>query len=158
MKADVHDPDSMSSALAGSSVILSGLGIAGGDDPGALAAGARSVIAARPRLVVWLGAYGTGRSAPAAGVLTRNLLRMLGPQLADKVAADTIVLDAGGIVFHAGPLSNGALSATRRAVGLDRAPRRPFPARVSRATVAALMLDEAENPGEPGTIRIPLQR
>jgi hypothetical protein len=33
-----------------------------------------------------------------------------------------------------------------------------FPARVSRATVAAAMLDEAETPRFPGVIAVPLER
>ena len=36
-----------------------------------------------------------------------------------------------------GPLTDGPLSPTRRAVGLDAYPGRLFPAKVSRATVAA---------------------
>jgi uncharacterized protein len=53
---------------------------------------------------------------------------------------------------------NRALSLRRRTVGLDAYPRRLFPAKVSRATVAAAMLDEAESPRWPGTIAIPLER
>lgn len=85
-------------------------------------------------------------------------MRLLGGALADKVAADVSILDTGGTVFHAGPLSNGPLSSARRTVGLDEVPKRFFPARVSRATVAAAMLDEAENPARAGTIAIPLER
>jgi myo-inositol-1(or 4)-monophosphatase len=54
--------------------------------------------------------------------------------------------------------ANGPVSPTRRTVGLDASPRRLFPARVSRATVAAAMLDEAESPRYAGTIAIPLER
>jgi hypothetical protein len=43
-------------------------------------------------------------------------------------------------------------------VGLDAYPRRLFPASVSRATVAAAMLDEAESPRYAGAIAIPLER
>ncbi|HEY4460714.1 MAG TPA: NAD(P)-dependent oxidoreductase, partial [Pseudonocardiaceae bacterium] len=116
------------------------------------------VIAAQPDRIIWLGAFGTGASASAAGPVTRALLRMLGAELADKVTADTAVLDAGGTVFHAGPLSAKPLSPTRQTVGLSQAPRRLFPARVSRATVAAAMLDEAEQPQHVGSIAIPLSR
>jgi hypothetical protein len=154
--ADVRDPDSIAAALHGSTTVLSGLGIAGGDKPGALTAGARAVVAARPDRIIWLGAFGTGASASAAGPLTRTLLRMLGAELADKVAADTAVLEAGGTVFHAGPLATRPASPTRRTVGLAEAPRRLFPARVGRATVAAAMLDEAEQPRHAATIAIPL--
>jgi hypothetical protein len=86
------------------------------------------------------------------------MLRMLGAELADKVTADTAVLDAGGAVFHAGMLSTRPTSPTRRTVGLSQAPQRLFPARVSRATVAAAMLDEAEEPHHAGAIAIPLER
>ena len=68
------------------------------------------------------------------------------------------VLRAGGTVFHAGPLTNGPLSPDRRTVGLDAYPRRLFPASVSRATVAAAMLDEAEAPRYAGTIAVPRER
>jgi uncharacterized protein len=156
--ADVRDPRSIAAALTGQKIVLSGLGNAGGDKPGVLTAGARAVVAAQPQQVIWLGAYGTGPSARAAGAATRTLLKMLGAELADKVTADAAVLAAGGTVFHAGPLSAGPLSATRRTVGLDKTPKRIFPARVSRATVAAAMLDEAENPAYPGAVAIPLER
>ncbi|HEY2701122.1 MAG TPA: NAD(P)-binding oxidoreductase [Pseudonocardiaceae bacterium] len=156
--ADVRDPAAIAAALRGSSTVLSGLGIAGGDQPGALTAGARAVIAAKPDRIIWLGAFGTGGSAPVAGPVTRALLRMLGAELADKVTADAAVLDAGGTVFHAGLLSTRPLSPTRRTVGLSQAPRRLFPARVSRATVAAAMLDEAEQPRHAGSIAVPLER
>src|SRR5690348_16795225 len=49
--ADVRDPQSIAAALAGRKIVLSGLGIASGDRPGALTAGARAVVAARPERV-----------------------------------------------------------------------------------------------------------
>jgi hypothetical protein len=156
--ADVHDEATIAAALLDADVVLSGLGIASGDKPGALAAGARAVVAARPKRIIWLGAIGTGASAQAAGWATRNLLRLMGAELTDKVTADTAVLAADGTVFHAGPLSNGPLIPTRRTVGLDGVPKRFFPARVSRATVAAAMLDEAEAPRFAGTTAVPLDR
>ena len=156
--ADVHDEATIAAALLDADAVLSGLGIASGDKPGALAAGARAVVAAQPKRIIWLGAFGTGASAQAAGWATRNLLRLMGAELTDKVTADTAVLAADGTVFHAGPLSNGPLSPTRRTVGLDGVPKRFFPARVSRATVAAAMLDEAEAPRFAGTTAVPLDR
>jgi putative NADH-flavin reductase len=156
--ADVFDPDSVQAALHDRPVVLSGLGVADGDPPGTLTAGARAVTAARPDRIVWLGAVGTGASAPAGGWLVRTMFRAMGAKLIDKVTADTIVLDAGGTVFHAGPLGDGPVSPTRRTAGLDAAPGRLFPARVSRATVAAAMLDEAEHPQFAGTIALPLER
>jgi hypothetical protein len=155
--ADVRDPDGIAAALRGRGIVLSALGVAKGDRPGVLTAGARAVTAAGPGRIVWLGAFGTGPSAAAAGPLTRILLRML-PDRTDKKTADAIIHDAGGTVFHAGPLSDGPPGPFRRTVGLAEAPRRLFPARVSRATVAAAMLDEAESPGYAGGIAVPLQR
>lgn len=116
------------------------------------------MVDAAPARILWLGAYGTGPSAAAAGLLTRTVLRFLGDELTDKVAADSLVLQAGGTVFHAGPLADGPISADRRTIGLDAAPRRPFPARVTRATVAAAMLDEAENPQFAAQLALPLPR
>ena len=156
--ADVRNPDSMKAALRDSEVVLSGLGVADGDPPGTLTAGARSVTEAQPQRIVWLGAIGTGPSAQAGGLLVRSLFRAMRAKLEDKVAADAIVLRAGGAVFHAGPLGTGPLSPGRRTVGLDAYPRRIFPAGVTRATVAAAMLDEAESPRYQGAIAIPLER
>ena len=158
VRGDVRDPGSISAALRESHVVLSGLGVADGDPPGTLTAGARAVTAAHPERVVWLGAVGTGASAAAGGWLVRTMFRAMGAKLTDKVAADTIVLDVGGTVFHAGPLGDGPVSPTRRTAGLAAAPRRLFPARVSRATVAAAMLDEAEHPRFAGLIALPLER
>jgi hypothetical protein len=153
----VRDPEAIAAALKGSEIVLSGLGVAEGDKPGVLTAGARAVVAADPGRIIWLGAFGTGPSAAAAGFATRTLLKAMGDRLADKVAADAAVIEAGGTVFHAGPLSDGPPSPTARTVGLAAAPKRLFPARVSRATVAAAMLDEAEKPRFPGAIAIPLE-
>jgi uncharacterized protein len=156
--ADVRDPDAMKAALRDSQVVLSGLGVAKGDPAGTLTAGARAVTAAHPQRIIWLGAIGTGASAPAGGLLVRAMFRAMRAKRDDKVTADTTVLRAGGTVFHAGPLTDGPLSPTRRTVGLDAYPRRLFPASVSRATVASLMLDEAESPRYAGAIAIPLKR
>jgi hypothetical protein len=156
--ADVRDPDSIKAALRDSDTVLSGLGVTDGDRPGTLTAGARAVTEARPQRIVWLGAIGTGLSAQAGGLLVRSMFRAMRAKLDDKVTADTMVLRAGGTVFHAGPLTSGPLSPDRRTVGLDAYPRRLFPARVSRATVAAAMLDEAEAPRYAGTIAVPRER
>ena len=156
--ADVRDPDSIKAALRDSDTVLSGLGVTDGDRPGTLTAGARAVTEARPQRIVWLGAIGTGLSAQAGGLLVRSMFRAMRAKLDDKVTADTMVLRAGGTVFHAGPLTSGPLSPDRRTVGLDAYPRRLFPASVSRATVAAAMLDEAEAPRYAGTIAVPRER
>jgi uncharacterized protein YbjT (DUF2867 family) len=156
--ADVHNPQSIAAALAGRKTVLSALGNTGRDKPGVLTAGAQAVVAAHPHQAIWLGAFGTGPSARAAGALTRTLLKLMGDELLDKLTADATILNATGTVFHAGPLSNRPLSPTRRTVKLNEAPKRFFPARVSRATVAAAMLDEAETPTHPGAVAIPLDR
>ena len=153
--ADVNSPETIASVIGAGSVILSGLGT---DRPGVLAAGAKAVIAAGPRHIVWLGAYGTGRSAEAAGEASRVLGPLLGDRLADKVEADTAVLDFGGTVFHAGFLDDGPESTERRTVGLMDAPILDLTAKISRATVAAAMLDEAETPRFAGSIAVPLSR
>jgi uncharacterized protein len=156
--ADVRDPDAMKTALRGSQVVLSGLGVAKGDPAGTLTAGARAVTEAGPERIIWLGAIGTGRSGQAGGLIVRSVFRAMRATLDDKVTADTMVLRDGGTVFHAGPLTNGPLSPSRRTVGLDAYPGRLFPASVSRATVAAAMLNEAESPRYRGAIAIPLER
>ncbi|WP_067499616.1 NAD(P)-dependent oxidoreductase [Actinoplanes sp. TFC3] len=156
--ADVRDRGAIAEALDAQEVVLSGLGNVRGAAPGVLTAGARAVIAAKPQRIIWLGAFGTGPSAAAAGAVTRLLLKMLGDEVADKVAADRAVLDAGGTVFHAGPLFNGPLSSTVHTVGLAAAPKRLIPARISRASVAAAMLTEAEEPAFAGAVAVPVNQ
>jgi hypothetical protein len=53
-------------------------------------------------------------------------------------------------------LDDGPESTNRRTVGLEAAPPFDLGARVSRETVAAAMLDEAEVPRFPGTVALPL--
>lgn len=118
------------------------------------------MLASGSQRIIWLGAFGTGASAQAAGWATRKLVHtFLRSELSDKITADTMILRAGGTVFHAGPLTNGPLSDTRRTVDLASVPRRLFlPSRISRATVAAAMLDEAAAPRYAGTTAVPLER
>jgi uncharacterized protein len=134
-------------------VVLSGLGT---DRAGVLTAGAKAVVAAGPGRVIWLGAYGTGASAETAGEASAKLGDLLGDRLADKVDADTAILDAGGTVFHARLLDDGPLSPAWSTVGLADAPPLTFTEKISRATVAAAMLDEAETPRFTGTVAVPL--
>ncbi|MET8757075.1 NAD(P)-binding oxidoreductase [Lentzea sp. NPDC004782] len=150
---DVSDPASIAAAVDTDSVVLSGLGT---DVAGVLFDGAKAVIAAEPKRIIWLGAYGTGASAEAAGEGAAVLWKLMGDRIPDKIAADNAVLAAGGTVFHAGVLSDGPESPGRRTVGLDAAPPFDLGAAVSRETVAAAMLDEAENPRFPGVIALPL--
>jgi uncharacterized protein len=156
-RGDVHDAASVAAAIAPESVVVSGLGVASKNEAGTLTAGARAVVAAHPARIVWLGAIGTGRSAGSVGRLTARLLRAgLGAEYDDKVTADTIVLGAGGIVLHSGPLSDKADDPGTRALPVSAAGRRFFPHRTPRATIARLMLDEAESPVHPGELIIPL--
>jgi uncharacterized protein YbjT (DUF2867 family) len=150
---DVREAASIAAVVDGDSVVLSALGT---DRAGTLEVGARAVVAAGPQRIIWLGAYGTGRSAAVAGAGANVLADVLGDRLADKVRADDTVLAAGGTVFHAGLLTEGPESPSRRTVGLDAAPPLDLGAKVSRDTVAAAMLDEAEAPTFPGTVAIPL--
>ncbi len=150
---DVNDAAGIAAVVDEGSVVLSGLGT---DRAGTLLAGARAVVAAGPRRVIWLGAYGTGRSAGVAGEGAGMLAAVLGERLADKVEADDTVLAAGGTVFHAGMLADGPVSPGRRTVGLAAAPVFDLGAQVSRETVAAAMLDEAETPAFPGAVALPL--
>ncbi len=163
---DVTDRDSVVRALTDVDVdvdvVVSGLGVAkGGAHPGTLLAGAQALTTAqaqRPALgIVWLGAFGTGQSAGPAGPLVRALLVVaLGAERSDKANADAVALAAGASVLHPGPLTNKPLSPTRSTVALADLPRRLFPRTVARATVAAAMLDEAENPRHRGHIAVPL--
>jgi uncharacterized protein len=155
---DVFDPASIARAIDADAIVLSGLGLSKGGRPGVLEAGAAAVIAAGPQRIIWLGAFGTGLSADASGRLTRAILGLaLKSELGDKVAADTAVLRAGGTVFHAGPLSNAGLEVLRHTAALASVPRRIFPARVSRSTVAAAMLDEAESVSATAGVVVPLK-
>lgn len=159
VRVDLTEPNALHAALDPHTILLSGLGIARGEQPGALLAGARAAVSANVARVIWLGALGTGSSASAGGWLVRCLLGLfLHRQLPDKIAADAAVLSAGGTVFHAGPLSDGVMSDERRTVSLSAKPWRIFPAGVSRSTVAAAMLDEAERPRFRGAIAVPLAR
>lgn len=150
---DVNDPASIAAAVDADSVVLSALGT---DRAGTLLAGAKAVLAAGPRRIIWLGAYGTGPSADAAGEGASILVQLLGDRLPDKVAADNTLLAAGATVFHAGVLDDGPESPARRTVGLGTPPPFDLTARVTRDTVAAAMIDEAESPRFPAAVAIPL--
>jgi uncharacterized protein len=154
--ADVRDPESIAKALAGSTIVVSGLGVSANEKPGVLTAGARAVVAAAPERIVWLGALGIGTSARAAGAFTRLLIGLfLRAERADKTEADATVLAAGGTVFHTAILTGGPRGDRYRTLELDQVPRAFLPPRISRATVAAAMLDEAEHPAHPGRTVVP---
>ena len=80
-----------------------------------------------------------------------------GSELSDKAEVDKVALGAGATLVHPGPLTDGPLSPTRKTVELSAFKRpHPMPARVSRATVAAAMLDEAEQNHNAGGVLVPL--
>jgi uncharacterized protein len=155
--ADVRRPGT-APTLAGLDAVVSAIGIGKGDPAGTLSAGAQTVASAAPARLVWLGALGTGASAGQAGPLYALMLRLfVGTERHEKAHADEVALAAGATVFHAGPLSEGPLSNGRRTVRLADFPRPTLmPTRVSRATVAAAMLDEAEKQQHAGQIVVPL--
>ena len=161
-EGDVYRKGSIASIVSAhpDAVLVSGLGVSGKDKKNrtdVLATGASEVIAAHPMRIVWLGAFGSGASAQAAGWLTRKILSLMGDRLKDKVSADTQILNAGGSVFHAGILTDGPLSSGICAVELQHAPRSFLPRSISRANVASLMLDEASSPRFTGSVGLVME-
>ncbi len=156
--ADATDPAIITRALTDVDVLVSGLGVAKKEKAGVLTTGAQGVVAAAPIRIVWLGAFGTGGSAGVAGGLFAAMIKVfLRSQIADKQSADQVVLPAGATVFHAGPLADGPVSAAGRTVPVATFTRQGLvPKKISRATVAAQMLDEAENNRYSGQIVVPL--
>ena len=153
---DVHDSNAVVRALQGTDGVVSGLGVTPRSDPGTLTVGAKAVIESGMTNMIWLGAFGTGQSAGAAGLFASSILRfILGSEIADKEAADAAILGAMGTVFHAGPLTNGPLISDYRVLALSDVPRRALPASISRSTVASAMLDEIEGDTRRGVL-VPL--
>lgn len=154
-QADVTTPQSFPD-LGDVDVVVSALGISKGDGPGALVAGAR-VLAGLPVRTLWLGALGSGPSTGAGGGIYQGVMKMfVGKELAEKAAADAIVLEGGATVFHAPDLWVGDVSAARRNIPLAQYPKPVLPPHASRATVAALILDEAERPTSAAGILVPV--
>ncbi|MEU8872098.1 NAD(P)H-binding protein [Streptomyces javensis] len=154
-QADVTAPRSFP-GLTDVDVVVSAIGIGKGDGPGALVAGARRLAAADVR-TVWLGALGSGVSSRSGGLIYAGVMRMfVGSELAEKAEADEIALKAGATVFHAPDVTDGLLSPTRRIVPLAELRRPLLPPRISRATLAALLLDEAEAGKHDNSVLVPL--
>ncbi|MFE7114791.1 NAD(P)-dependent oxidoreductase [Streptomyces sp. NPDC057654] len=154
-QADVFSPETFP-GLDDVDVAVSAIGVGKGDGLGALAAGAELLAAAHVR-TVWLGALGSGASTGAGGRIYQAVMRMaVGKELSAKAEADRIALAAGAAVFHAPDLTGGPLSPNRRIVPLADLRRPLLPPRMSRASVAALMLDEAETGAHGGAIVVPL--
>ncbi|MGW2227269.1 NAD(P)-dependent oxidoreductase [Streptomyces formicae] len=156
-RADVSSPGTFPAPLLDDvDVAVSAIGIGKGEGPGALVAGARLLAESKVR-TVWLGALGSGVSSRSGGLLYSLVMRMfVGAELAEKAEADEIALTAGATVFHAPDITEGPLSPTRHVVRLANLRRPLLPPRISRATVAALLLDEAETGGHANEIVVPL--
>ncbi|MFH8336359.1 NAD(P)-dependent oxidoreductase [Streptomyces sp. AM6-12] len=139
-------------------VVVSALGIGKGEAQGTLVAGAR-VLADVPVRTLWLGALGSGSSVGAGGGIYQWVMKaFVGEELAEKAAADSIALDSGATVFHAPDLWAGGVSTRRRNIPLEEYAKPVLPPHASRATVAALMLDEAERPTRAAGILVPVGR
>lgn len=144
--ADVHDSASVAAAVHRDDILISGHGRSRTSAAAELTAGARAVIAAGPRRIVWLGASGTGASAGTTNQLTQMILRLgLGPGHAAKVAAETAILEHGGIVVHTGRMGKDPDDPTLTLLPVQEVSRTYWPTGASRATVARLMLDTAVN-------------
>lgn len=154
-QADVRSPQRFP-GIGDADVVVSALGIRKADGPGALVAGARALAATGVR-TIWLGALGSGVSTGAGGRLYQVVMRMfVGRELAEKAEADRIALSAGAIVIHAPDLGNGALSSRRKVLRLADYPRPVLPPRITRATLAGVMLDVAESDEPGGGILVPV--
>lgn len=154
-QADVRSPQRLPD-IRDVDVVVSAIGIRKADGPGALAAGARALAATGVR-TIWLGALGSGVSSGAGGRLYQVVMRMfVGKELAEKAEADQIALSAGATVIHSPDLGNGAVSSRRRVLPLADYPRPVLPPRITRATLAAAMLDVAESDERVDGILVPV--
>ncbi|MCE0538530.1 NAD(P)H-binding protein [Kineosporia rhizophila] len=148
--ADATDPIALEKALQGVDVVVSAVGLVAGSPPDLLTKVATALIAATNRPSIWLGSFGIGASAIKANRPSRAVVKLaLGREIPDKVNAERIILDAGGTVVHAGPLTGGPVSRSLRVVPLDQIEGRVWFRPNSRATVAVAMLDATE-PHWPG--------
>ncbi|MFI0722309.1 NAD(P)-dependent oxidoreductase [Streptomyces sp. NPDC021224] len=154
-RADVAAPAAFPD-LSDVDVVISALGVSKGEGPGVLEAGAERLVAAKVR-TIWLGALGSGVSTGAGGAIYQAVMRMfVGKELAEKAAADGIALAGGATVLHAPDVTKGPVSPTRRILRLADYPRPFLPPRITRDTLAALLIDEAEAPAHRAEILIPL--
>ncbi len=158
LEGDVRSAQSFSASLHGVDAVISTIGSRKGDPAGVLEAGARTAVSLEAPRLVALGALGAERSRAASGALWSGLLSVVAgkQELADKNTADSILLNANATIFHAAQLTDKPLSPTRRTIPATDLPRRLIPRPVSRATVAALMLDELEKHPPGRGIVIPL--
>ncbi|WP_405015136.1 NAD(P)-dependent oxidoreductase [Kitasatospora sp. NBC_01539] len=156
VRADVGDPATVLAAVDGADVVISALGITRSQDPRVLGDGAALVAGAAPR-VVWLGSLGLGATTGALGSLNGLLLkRLLRHEWDAKAVADRAVLDAGGTLVHAGPLTDRPYRGRGTLVPAQGLKPRLVPPTAPRAGIAALMLDEAEHPRHPASTAVAL--
>ncbi len=124
---------------------VNALGLSGSDRPETLVTGAEAAVSAGIERIVWLGALGTGASRAVAGPLLGPLLSLaLRRELPAKTTADGLVVAHGFTVVHAGWLTTKPAKGGYALISAARARPRLLPPSVSRADIAALMLDEAE--------------
>ncbi len=151
-RTNVRDPESVYAAVTGADVLVSGLGAGASDPPETLVEGARAAVSTGVPRIVWLGALGTGASRGVAGPVFGPILGWaLRREIAAKVEADGLIVASGATVVHAGRLTNKQARHTYALTPAGRARPRLLPPSISRADVAALMLDEAvagQFPGE----------
>ncbi|WP_045744978.1 NAD(P)H-binding protein [Actinoplanes rectilineatus] len=144
VRADVHDAASVAAAVGPGDTLVSGLGPRSRSEAETLVAGARAVVAAGPKRIVWLGAAGTGASAATTSAFTRTMLKVgLGPEIDAKERADAAILDAGGVVVHVGPLLGSTDDPALTLVPVAQVRGTFWPTGAARAAVARLMLDAA---------------
>ncbi|GAB2857867.1 SDR family oxidoreductase [Actinoallomurus bryophytorum] len=152
-QADVHDPETVTSACREADAVISALGMTRGAPAGTLSAGARAIADAKPSRVAWMGSLGAGDSLHRAGSLYDFILRrVLGHGFADKAVADEAVAGPRSTVFHPVMLTDGPATGKPRVVPLDFLDRswRLMPPKVARADVATAMVTEIENPAHAG--------
>ncbi|MER0443310.1 NAD(P)H-binding protein [Streptomyces sp. Edi4] len=155
-QADVTAPQSFP-GLTDIDVVVSAIGIGRGDGPGALVAGARRLAAANVR-TVWLGALGSGRVEPVRRPDLRRGdagVRRIGTGREGRGRRDRPEGRRHGV--HAPDVTDAPLSPTRRIGPLAELRRPLVPPRISRTTLAALLLDEAETSKHGNGILVPLK-
>ncbi|MFF1956996.1 NAD(P)-dependent oxidoreductase [Streptomyces sp. NPDC058220] len=156
VRADVTQASTVLPAVEGADVLVSGLGITKKQDPRILVDGARLVASAVPR-VVWLNSLGMGATEGALGRVNGALLkRVLRHEWEAKGVAGQVVRAAGGSVVYAGPLTDRPYQGGGRLVPAERFKPRLVPPAAPRAGLAALLLDEAEEPRFSATPAIAL--
>ncbi|MFF4052754.1 NAD(P)-dependent oxidoreductase [Streptomyces chartreusis] len=146
VQADVTRPESVTTAIAGADVVISGLGITEKQDPTILSDGARLIASAAPR-VVWLTSLGMGATEGALGRLNGALLkRILRHEWNAKDVAGRAVRAAQGTTVYAEPLTDKPYADNGRLIKAEDYVPRMLPPVAPRGGIADLMVAEAEVP------------